>query len=917
MGFIEERIGHQGYDGLAERLLESTTPRWPDRIKVRPLGNALRQLDQGERRKWIHEPSGQRLVALAAALRMSEAELRELLDDDAAPSEGSLIPLIDLPEARPLDIGRERLFPGIPDEVFDPQTWTTPVWWLAMGGSGRTLVGRWLETRGRARFIRASDPRAALQSIGSGLPTFVEIDQPDGIEQLTRDRLPPGVRICVAAPFPPPGWPPPRTESRPNARRAMLPDLSGEARPPQTAPHSWSVIETPPLDAWAGPLLRWVEPRLSRETAFKFREAAEVVADFAETLHTPGDVLALCGLMDQWGAEKVGSGEWKALRHAVELAFQRLPADNAFRATLVDDGQGLKLLLALVRATQRYAEPLITMDDLLERGLTRERWTALVPEDLAPPPDPQAARQLLLEAKAAGHALDPAALEVALSPGPELLIRGMVAAKLLESQREGRLVFRMRWLLRWVEQHSLDDLGTWPAEQIGDAILHPGAWMEVTERLLQLAVDGDWSAVLEAVAGWRLDNPARVAALEAAFLVTGLALMMGQTAPDGLCQELWKRQLHSLTGRFEGHHRLSGLLPVADSGWGTPFDRETWALAAIAVAEYVPELRLSGLDRGLAPWGDDDASEALRVVLRHHWTFWVEQNASKRKDDAVYPWTDGAFAMGARLLARHGPLTRHDNGGGPPCLLFLPALLARHILEPASTDIGSWELGWIPFRVLIAEAERNGISEDAFLSALWQLASQSNALSTHLDNILTQQQNQAMQLWRSCPPEELARQIDRHWIRAHIPWDSLTDEQWHAAQKTLRRVGLHGGEAERMWAQLPWAVFEQWTHEGADWQVMNNPAQAMWTREPDRMRQLARQALPGNPAVSWLLWTMPFETFMGELEEWLHHDMPLRLHVTSRLHGRVGRREPGWRDAWAWLQRLQAEPVEGAGDKGA
>lgn len=906
MGFIEARIGKSGFDGLAERLLKGGA--WPDEIKPRSLGNALRQLDQGGRQDWIRGADGERLSALAAALKMAETELRDLLADHAATAAGSLVPLVDLPEARPIDLTREPLFPGIPEEVLTPERWSQPLWWEAQGGAGRTLVGRWLEARGLARFVRARDARIALEQMGPGLPLYVELDRPDDLDRLRRERLPPGVKLCVAAPFEPPGVPTRADQiEQERLRQRLGVHTSNEDSREADAwnPGDWIRVRVPPLWTWVEPLLGWVKRRLDSNTALDAHAALRVVEQLQDRLRTPGDLLALCGLIDQWGAETVRSGHDEALLHATELAFRRLPEDNAFRELLTEGRRGPDLLLGLVRQTFRLAEPVVTMADLTEHGLDRATWERLVPADLAPAPDPEAARKLALAAAQARQAIEPTSLLACLQPGPEALVTGLIDAHLLESQGEGRLVFRMRWLLRWAEERHLAHFGDWTVEEIGEALLQVAAWQDVQSRLLAMAQTNTWAPVQRIVAAWRPDDPTYVVALEAAFLATGLGILMGASPPEGLCQQLWDRQRQTLVARLSDHHRLPALLPVEDSGWGTAFDRESWALAAIAITERVASARLSGLDQGLAPWLDDDAREPLRKILAVIWEFWGDRSSRHRAGQALVPWATGAFAMGSRLLDRHGPLYRHPDSSGPPCLMFLPTLLVRRLRGDSVLGAEAWDLSPIPFEVILAEAERHGLSEAQTLSALWKLAAGSGSITGYLENLMEVGDQRAARLWRTCPPELLAQRLSQGRRLQTLPFESLTDEQWMAILEPLRQISLHGDDATRVWRHLPWNLFERLVRERRSWEIMHEATRVMWSQEHDRVRALTREVLPNNVEVAWLLWTMPLDTFLEELEDWLHADAASALYITSRLHAQACRRGPRWRESWAWLRRLK------------
>src|SRR6185295_473422 len=98
---------------------------------------------------------------------------------------------------------------------------------------GRTLAGRWLETRGRARFVQLRSALDPIPELGPG-PLFIELEDAAGIDdwELTLE----SERICVAAP-----------------------------KPPVT---DFELVRAPPLDDYLDRLLSFVAARLPNDDHF-------------------------------------------------------------------------------------------------------------------------------------------------------------------------------------------------------------------------------------------------------------------------------------------------------------------------------------------------------------------------------------------------------------------------------------------------------------------------------------------------------------------------------------------------------------------------------------------------------------------------------------------------------------------------
>jgi len=177
--------------------------------------------------------------------------------------------LRSLPAARALSLLEEPLFPA-----FRARYWSLPVLEACIGllrAARANARGRWLETRGLARFVRAESWRDAASQLPTHGAVFVELESPD---DSPLPELALGLRLCVAAPLPP------------------------------RAPHAFRIVRTPePTSTCARWWIGWPAPA-ARRTLRAFARAVVAVGRAARARHhrRTRAALGLCGLADELGA---------------------------------------------------------------------------------------------------------------------------------------------------------------------------------------------------------------------------------------------------------------------------------------------------------------------------------------------------------------------------------------------------------------------------------------------------------------------------------------------------------------------------------------------------------------------------------------------------------------------------------------
>ncbi|MGC4091593.1 MAG: hypothetical protein QM756_27670 [Polyangiaceae bacterium] len=302
-------------------------------------------------------------------------------------ADARLLRLRDLPAARPLDLPSEELPPGLPQELLSGREHA--VWWVAAAGSGKGLLGLWLQARGRCRYLE-TDSREAVDDVGSG-PLFVEFW--GSVEALPQAR--PG--LCVAARFAPP-------------------KSSG-----------FREVRSPPSSAWLEPLLVWAGERLPAKTRLDSGPALELLEQRARdgSLHTLGEALGLIGLLDEFGARDLSSkGAARVAQRLIEARVQRVLDASAPFASWLRRTSYAALLGMAERA-------LVDSEQPLSQPRSFEQWLSLVPPEFERNVDIEWMRLSLSQIDSAIRPADVERAARRLPPGAFRIVTTLIEARLL------------------------------------------------------------------------------------------------------------------------------------------------------------------------------------------------------------------------------------------------------------------------------------------------------------------------------------------------------------------------------------------------------------------------------------------------------------------------------------------------------
>ncbi len=652
----------KSFDSLARAVLSHSA--WADESKPQPrsLSALLGKLDRGRELDWLLDRPWVQ-GALAETLGRPVADIRLAIDlPPAQPESQRYLVLEDLPFARALDLTREPLCPGIPESVMDPSDWKDPrrggLWWHAPNGAGRSLVGRWLEARGLARFVRADSWQALSEAVARHPSVYVEFRTPP--KQIEPVLAPLG-RVCVAAPFPPPS-------------AVIQPSVYNGA--------GFEFSIEPPLhpSQYLRALLAWVSERLPQDGHFDadfaerwFREAV-LPAGYVSTL---GDVLGLCGLLDQLSIKRLKGVRPDALiEQFYELRLAESQDEQARTSSFLRES-GLRTLLGIFQQT------LTDSNEPWDTPRHFEDWLTLVPVEHQRGVDFEWMQLSLSQTSNLIRPKDVAEAAKRMPPGAYRTLRALQNARLLrpssdESDKSDKQRLRLgpRWFGAALCARAFKSLSLASPFEWGEVLLNPVHAPAMRAEIWRRIQAGDTTPIDRVLEADAADNPAYVAALELSFRAAGLALLAGVELSQEQVEELWEAQLRVMLD-FAGPRlprprlSLSGQLPALATADLRALDTPgCWYLAAFAISELLPARGRTHAK--LRPWLSKDAP-ALTPML--------DEILQTIKLASTSAWALAAFALMDRLRIQFGTLCQ------PAHPLELPGLL----LDEVTHDVLSFE----------------------------------------------------------------------------------------------------------------------------------------------------------------------------------------------------------------------------------
>lgn len=729
---------------------------WPadTKMQARSLAALFSKLDRGQELDWLGDRPGAQL-ALAKALGASLDDIRARVRKRQEETPGQVLRLRSLPAARALVLLEEPLFPGIPPQVLEPASFGG-VYWVAPSGAGRSLVGRWLEARGLARYVQAETWREARQKLPAHGAVFVELTAPDSAPL----DVPSGLRCCIASPLEP---------GRADALR---------------------VVRTPPPDEYLKELVLWVAERLPQDDRFDpSRVLGWLRGEPLErgVVDGPGAALGLCGLADELGMRALSEPLDALVRRYAQARFTAaLDPEAAHSAFFRKNGYGT--LVALVRR-------LLTEDGAAwDAPRAREQWLALVPEELQREADLD---WLKLTLGTGAGALRTADLERAarkLPPGAFRVIRSLEQAGLLEPTSGDRLKLGPRFVARTLLSEAVTALAGGSPIEWGTALLEGSAERELETHVLERARESAGRSLEPLLEVSDPDSLYYVGAFELGFVAAGLALLEGAELSRELRESLFEDQLELML-------ELAGELPVPRVLRGNEAEREErhglFLLAALALSEDLPAAaRKHPL---LRPWGRQQTDPRMAALLDR-------VAAALESTKLGQAGALAAFALIGRLRANVGALIGVDT----PHALEQPSVIVEEVLH----GVLAWDtvagLGNGRGGTLIGATRAAALILDVpwadVARAAWQAWDAAERPAEGADFLLPENDPEGL-FWAHIP-RELLRPLLADARDKPMPFDRLREEPWAAIEEAVLDGAL--SPTPELVRHAPEAVLDSW-----------------------------------------------------------------------------------------------------------
>jgi len=801
MGWLRDLMeqsdsGCRSYGDLARAALKNSD--WPNesRMGERSLATIFSKLDRNQETDWLAERVGVQRV-LSKVLGVPLDDVRGAAVPTRAAPRGDLrrLRLAALRYARALDLVEEPLCPGIPAAVLAAGGYQN-LFWRAPSGSGRSLVGRFLEARGLARVLEASNFEAALTRLPARGPVFIELHAQRGPLP-----SPPRAGICIAGDFEP-------------------------------GSSEWETVRSPPVASYLAELVAWVEERVPADGRF---DAARTLAWLRDemldsgVLEGLGSALELCGLADEHGVQAL---ERKSVRQLAErFCRDRLLAALDPEATHAGwlRRNGYDALVGIGRrllsdSEQPWDEP---------RPL--EAWLELVPVEHQREPDLDWMRLSLSQTDSAIRPSDIEKAARKIPPGAFRIVRALERAGLLRnpdqraddavSASENALALGPRWFSNALRVDATRALVASSPEEFGDALLRTHAAPSVARELLVRLSDRGSAFIDNVLELEGNDSAARAAALDMTFRAAGVALLNGaEFAADSL-EALWDEVLETRV-EFPGEPpcpRIEYPPPEADP----LLTRGIWYLAALAIGSELGQ-RAGTRHPLLRPWRAREVSRELRAVCAR-----IARDLPRGDGDR--PWALRAYSLIGRLRAEVGALGNVEQ----PEMLERPAVILDEVVHGVLTfatvqGIADDELG-LP--ALQALAKERAVPFADVARAIWEAWDDAQRPSDGAA-FLAPDSPVAAWFWPHVPSELL--EVLLCDVRAtHIPYELFAPEQWQAFLSALETAPARAEDA-RAFELAPSAVVEEAWSRGVESRTL---FASVWQRTPERAARELRDLL--------------------------------------------------------------------------
>ncbi|HEX3773439.1 MAG TPA: hypothetical protein VHV51_03185 [Polyangiaceae bacterium] len=833
----------------------------------RSLASIFSKLDRNQEADWLAERIGVQRV-LSKVLGVPLDDLRGPTTAAASSPRGDVrrLRLTSLRYARALDLLDEPLCPGIPHAVLTPGAFES-LFWRAPSGSGRSLVGRFLEARGLAQVLEAQSFDEALSRLPERGPVFIEL-------HAQRGPLPPAPRggLCVAGDF--------------------EPGNSG-----------WNELRSAPVEAYLSDLVAWIAERLPADGRFDRARTLEWLRDEmldSGALDGLGAALGLCGLADELGVHTL---QRKSLRQIAErFCRDRLLATLDPEATHAGwlRRNGYDALVGLGRRL------LADSDAPWDEPRALETWLELVPHEHQREPDLDWMRLSLSQADSAIRPSDIEKAARKIPPGAFRIVRALQRAELLRDPvasgranqaPETRLALGPRWFSSALRREATEALVSSSAQDFGEALLRGHAAPSIARELVARLSDRGGAFIDNLLELESADSVGHAAAVDMTFRAAGVALLAGaELAPESL-EALWDEVI-------EARLELPGELPCPRIEYEAPepdalLTRGIWYLAAFAVTSELGQ-RAGRRHALLRPWKAREASPDLAAICRK-----IAGDLPRTPSDR--PWVLRAFSLIARLRAEIGALGNVDT----PELLERPGVIVDEVAHGVLTwsSIAGIDADELGLEAVQALAKERSVPFASVARAIWEAWDDAQRPSDGAA-FLAPDSPFSSWFWPHVPSELLeALLCDARATK--IPYESFADSGWQAFLRAIDTAPARA-EDERAFLEAPDDVLATALERGVESRAF---FASLWRRVPERAaleleHALAEPSDEATPRLRALLEAAPprelarvFATFS---RPGIANTGPEKLCAVRRfLHDYVRARKAGYVEAYARLAELE------------
>ena len=680
----------------------------PDKVH---LANMLRKLDKDQDLGWWLGTGKSVIPALAGVLELDsdvlENQIRARLSPGNSKATDPSTWSFDMfPGLGALDLLQDELFPGLPRELLG---WRGPayarLWWHAVAGAGKSLVGRWLEVKHGWVNLKVERWEDALPLLQGNRRIFLELQfTPD--KQVFEHELPPNLqRLVVACPSRPPAVEEDQEESGFGFRSER-----GSRSIPEGVV-DWKLIHTAPVGVWVGELLDWVVPRLERDGGLNLTRDRDDFLSLIENSQwwsTPGDVLAFLGMVDATGVElKDDSSGIKLVRSWVRHSAARPEGDGAELVRRVVRDGGDELLLRLERGR------------ILEEkrpNLTATQWAELV--ELVPSTDADLDEVYGLLKKGDFRSREKA--RELLKPRPASIIRFLHQVGLLRGEAGGLLSLHPVWVRSVLQLEVITQLLDAGPQEWGHVAI-TGELLNDLEWVLRGRIEaGNWTWLNTLLETWNDTSPEHLAAVIVVVRLLGPVLAgsnPGAWPPLEVLVQLWRCQAGRLIRRWT-NYPLEPLLSGWEYSGRARNERAEWLLGALWLTRRLQEAGLPRPDCALDVWDAGTLTAEQREELAR------ALSNCRRFGGTNYPPDEYdrqvAYSMAREIYRRWGLI----EGLNHRMLdLMLPSLLVDVVRQngPQPKWTAGQDAAWLRFGIPVLQdtCADQGIEMSAVLAVCW------------------------------------------------------------------------------------------------------------------------------------------------------------------------------------------------------